>query len=74
MTNLEKVLKCEYLLGTYLNNEEYSDIYKNNFKGKVNQIFIKISNEKGKEYSLPKTKEKFNNHIKYVYNKYIKSE
>jgi hypothetical protein len=72
--DMEKLLKSEYLLGTYLNNEEYSDIYKSNFKGKVNQIFIKIANEKGKEYALPKTKEKLNNHIKYVYNKFIKSE
>ena len=72
--DLEKVLKNEYLLVAYLNNEEYKDIFSNHFKGEVNKIFIKIANEKGKEYELPKTKEKFNNHIKYVYNTFIKSE
>ena len=72
--DLEKVLKSEYLLGTYLNIEEYRDIFRSHFKGEVNQIFIKIANEKGKEYEFPKTKEKFNYHIKYVYNKFIKSE
>ena len=71
--DLEKVLKSEYLLGTYLNNEEYSDLYKDHFKGQVNQIFIKIAKEKGKEYAFPKTKENLNNHIKYVYNKFIKN-
>ena len=51
---LEKVLKAEYLLGTYLTDEEFNDI--------------------NKEYKLPKTKEQYFNHIKYVYKKKIKNE
>ena len=69
---IEKVLKSEYLLGTYLNNDEFNKIYKNHFKGKVNKIFIKIAEEKGREYAFPKTRERLFNHIKYIYNKFIK--
>ena len=70
---LEKVLKAEYLLGTYLTDEEYTDINKH-YKGKINKLFKKLVEENGKEYKLPKTKEQYFNHIKYVYKKKIKNE
>ena len=71
---IEKALKSEFLLLNYLNDNEYNEIFKNHFKGKVNKIFIKIADDYGKEYGLPKTKVKFYNHIKYIYKKYIKKE
>ena len=71
---LEKVLKSEYLLGSYLTNEEYNDMNKNHFKGKINKLFKKLVEENGKEYELPKTRVKLFNHIKYVYKKIIKNE
>ena len=70
---LEKVLKAEYLLGTYLTDEEYNDINKH-YKGKINKLFKKLVEDYGKEYKLPKTKEQYFNHIKYVYKKKIKNE
>ena len=70
---LEKVLKAEYLLGTYLTDEEFSDINKH-YKGKINKLFKKLVEENGQEYKLPKTKEHYFNHIKYVYKKKIKNE
>ena len=70
---LEKVLKAEYLLGTYLTDEEYNDVNKH-YKGKINKLFKKLVEENGKEYKLPKTKEQYFNHIKYVYKKKIKNE
>ena len=70
---LEKVLKIEYLLGTYLTDEEFNDINKH-YKGKINKLFKKLVEENGKEYKLPKTKEQYFNHIKYVYKKKIKNE
>ena len=70
---LEKVLKAEYLLGTYLTDEEYANINKH-YKGKINKLFKKLVEENGKEYKLPKTKEQYFNHIKYVYKKKIKNE
>ena len=70
---LEKVLKAEYLLGTYLTDEEYNDVNKH-YKGKINKLFKKLVEENGKEYKLPKTKEQYFNHIKYIYKKKIKNE
>ena len=61
------VLKYEYLLLSYLSNEEYKDIYNNHFKGKISKIFKKLSETNGKLYIFPKTKVKFVNHIKSVY-------
>ena len=61
------VLKYEYLLLSYLSDEEYKDIYNNHFKGKISKIFKKISETNGKNYILPKTKLKFVNHIKSIY-------
>ena len=66
-TNIENILKYEYLLLTYLTDNEYKDIYKSNFDGKVKKIFKKIVQDNGKDYILPRTKEKFINHIKSIY-------
>jgi hypothetical protein len=69
---VEKILKYEYLLGTYLNDNEYKDIYKNHYRGKISKTFKKLVETNGKEYELPKTKDKYFNHIKLIY-KQIKS-
>ena len=69
--NLEKIYKSEYLILSYLNDEEYRDIYNENFKGKVSKIFKKIVEIHGKNYLLAKSKVSFINHIKSMY-KYIK--
>ena len=69
---VEKVIKYEYLLITYLTDNEYKDIYKTHYKGKISKAFKKIVEANGKEYDLPKSKTKFFNHIKLIYNK-IKS-
>ena len=61
------ILKYEYLLLSYLTDEEYKKIYINHFKGKVSKIFKKLSDTNGKNYLLPKTKMKYINHIKSVY-------
>ena len=73
-TEIEKVLKSQFLLGTYLTDEEYENIYKENFKGKVYRIFKKLAGNKGKEYELVKKRNDLFSHIKYVYKKYIKDE
>jgi hypothetical protein len=70
---LEKILKTQYLLGTYLTNEEYNEVYKH-YEREINRIFRKLMKENGKEYELPKTKGQYFNHIKYVYKKKIKNE
>ena len=71
---IEKVLKCEFLLGNYLTEEEYENIYKNHFKGKVAKVFKKLENNKGKEYELVKTKNELFLHIKYIYKKFVKKD
>ena len=68
---LEKALKCQFLLGTYLTDEEYSKIYKKHFKRKVKRIYKKLAENKGKEYELNKTRNDLFSHIKYVYKKFI---
>ena len=69
--HLEKSYKPEYLILSYLNDEEYRDIYNENFKGKVSKIFKKIVEVHGKNYLLAKSKVSFINHIKSMY-KFIK--
>ena len=71
---IEKVLKGEFLLLNYLNENEYDQIVKNHFNGKVRRIFLKIVVDNGKEYELPNTKLLYYNHIKYIYKKYLKNE
>lgn len=61
------VLKYEYLLLSYLSDDEYKNIYINHFKAKINKIFKKLADAKGKNYLLPKNKDKYINHIKSVY-------
>ena len=68
----EKVLKNQYLLGSYLNNNEYKEICETHYKGKISKAFKKIVETHGKDYEFPKTKPKFINHIKLIYKK-IKS-
>ena len=66
---LEAVLKNEYLLVSYLNDNEYKEIYQSHYKGKISQSFKKVVEKHGKEYELAKTKAKFVNHIKLIYKK-----
>ena len=65
----EKVLKNQYLLGSYLNNNEYKEICEIHYKGKISKAFKKIVETHGKDYELPKTKAKLLNHIKLIYKK-----
>ena len=65
--DIEKVLKYEYLLMTYLTDDEYKNIYNEHFKGKVAKIFKKLVDNHGKNYLLPRTKVKYNNHLKSIY-------
>jgi hypothetical protein len=69
---VEKVLKSEYLLATYLEDNEYKEIYQAHYKGKISKAFKKIVETNGKEYELAKTKPKYFNNIKIIYKK-IKS-
>ena len=68
-SEVEKVLKNEYLLGTYLEENEYKEIVKTHYKGKINKTFKKIVEKHGKDYELAKSKTKFFNHIKLIYKK-----
>ena len=60
------ILKYEYLLMSYLTDEEYNNIFANHFKGKISKIFKKLTTYNSK-YLLPKTKVGFINHIKSIY-------
>ena len=64
---LINVLKNEYLLMTYMTDEEYSNIYNNHYEEKISKIFKKLDNSYGKIYTLPKAKVGFINHIKSIY-------
>ena len=66
-TKIIDLLKNQYLLMTYLTDEEYQEIYKDHYKGKVSSIFKKLVELIGKQIELPSTKKKFINHIKYIY-------
>ena len=63
------VLKSEYLLGTYLEENEFKEIFQTHYKGKINKTFKKIVEKHGKDYELAKSKAKFFNHIKLIYKK-----
>ena len=65
---LKKVLHYMYLIGNYLTEEEFKDMYNKNYKGKINKIF-KTASSNGKEYKLQKTKSKLFSHIKMVFSK-----
>ena len=64
---LINVLKNEFLLMTYMTDEEYSNIYNNHFEEKISKIFKRLTNSYGKNYKLPKSKMRFINHIKSIY-------
>jgi len=75
--NIIDLLKYQYLLMTYLTDDEYQEIYQNHFKGKVSSIFKKLVYLIGNQLELPNTKNKYINHIKLIYqtiNKNIKEE
>ena len=67
--DVEKVLKYEYLLVSYLTENDYKEIYQSHYKGKIGKIFTKLVETHGKEYELPKTKARLFNHIKLIYKK-----
>ncbi len=76
-SKLLELLKYQYLLISYMTDEEYKEIYQNHFKGRVSSLFRKLVGVFGKQLELPITKNKFINHIKYIYqsiNKNIKEE
>jgi len=60
------ILKYEYLLLSYLTDEEYNNIFTNHFKGKISKIFKKLTT-RNNIYLLPKTKVGYINHIKFIY-------
>ena len=72
--NLYQLIKHEFKLNSYLTQDEYSDIYKKYFKGKIEHIFRKIAVKNGKLYKLPKDKNDFLNHLKRIYRKIKKAK
>lgn len=64
--NIINILKYQYLLLSYLTDDEYNKIFNNHFKGKISKIFKKLS-VTNKKYLLPKTKVCYVNHIKSIY-------
>lgn len=62
-----ELLKYQYLLITYMTEDEYIEIFQNHFKGKVISIFKKLVSLIGNQMELPNTKKKYINHIKYIY-------
>lgn len=64
---LINVLKYEFMLCGYLSNEEYKEIYSNNFKIRAQITFDKISREKGEMYNLQKYKKNYLKNIKRIY-------
>ena len=54
----QSLLTYQYLLMTYLTDEEYQEIYKDHYKGKVSSIFKKLVELIGKQIELPSTKKK----------------
>ena len=56
------LLKNMYLITSYLTEEEYNKIYNKNYKGKISKIFQKVVDSNGKEYELPKSKQKLISH------------
>jgi len=76
-SKLLELLKYQYLLISYMTDDEYKEIYQNHFKGRVSSLFRKLVGVLGKQLELPITKNKFINHIKYIYqsiNKNIKED
>ena len=71
------LLKYQYLLISYMTDDEFNEIFQEHFKGKVSSIFRKLVNLVGNQLELPNTRKKYINHIKYIYqsiNKNIQEE
>ena len=64
---LIELLKYQYRLISYLTDDEYNEIFQDNFKGDVSAIFKKLMKLVGKQLELPNTRNKYINHIKYIY-------
>ena len=64
---LIELLEHQYLLISYLNDNEYKAIFDKNFSEKARKIFEKLVDYKGRMFELPNSKKKYLNHIKYVY-------
>ena len=65
--NIIELLKYNYLLITYITEDEYNEIYQTHFKGKVSSIFRKLVKLIGNQLEFPNTKTKYINHIKFIY-------
>lgn len=61
------LLKNEYLLISYITEEEYKEIYEEHFQGKVSQVFSEIVKKFDKMYEIPKSKNGFINHLKIIF-------
>ena len=76
-SKINELLKIQYLLISYLTDDEYTEIYQNHFKGKVSSLFRKLVILIGNQLELPNTRKKYINHIKLIYqsiNKNIKED
>ena len=76
-TKIIDLLKYQYLLISYMTDDEFNEIFQEHFKGKVSSIFRKLVNLIGNQLELPNTRKKYINHIKYIYqtiNKNIQEE
>ena len=64
---LIELLKYQYLLISYISEEEYNEIFQKHFKGKVSSIFKKLVSKIGVQLELPNTKNKYINHMKSIF-------
>ena len=62
-----ELLKYQYLLLTYITDDEYNEIFQTHYKGKVSSVFRKLVSLIGNQLEFPNTKKKYINHIKYIY-------
>ena len=69
---ITELLKYQYLLLTYMTDDEYNEIFQAHFKGKVSSIFSKLVKLIGNQLEFPNSKKKYINHIKYIYQSYSK--
>jgi len=67
MDELVELLKYEFRIISYITDDEYNEIFQNSFKGDVSSIFKKLVKLIGKQLELPNTRNKYLNHIKYIY-------
>ena len=67
ITKTIELLKYQYLLITYMTDDEYIEIFQNHFKGKVSSIFRELVSLIGNQMELPNTRKKYINHFKYIY-------